>query len=219
MLQNYETSESKIRREFEEYGPIKRVELVWDHSTGKSRGYAFIEYEKERDMKGNNPYTSERSQLFLVAYKYGDGKKIDNKRVLVDVERGRTVPGWRPRRLGGGIGSTRAGGDDVNVKHSGRYCGVFVNQHTNLSCREVFTPRSRNQGYSRSQVRGWDGGSNSRYGGRDRDGNVRKLGTGKYGKYGMYVFGSVGMFRVCLCISSIVPCRDVKGKYITFYFQ
>ena len=34
------------------------------------------------------------------AYKYADGKKIDGRRVLVDVERGRTIKGWRPRRLG-----------------------------------------------------------------------------------------------------------------------
>jgi len=37
----------------------------------------------------------------------GDGRKIDGKRVLVDVERGRTVPNWRPRRLGGGLGNSR----------------------------------------------------------------------------------------------------------------
>jgi len=37
---------------------------------------------------------------FSVAYKHADGKKIDGRRVLVDVERGRTVKGWRPRRLG-----------------------------------------------------------------------------------------------------------------------
>ena len=29
--------------------------------------------------------------LQIAAYKYADGKKIDGKRVLVDVERGRTV--------------------------------------------------------------------------------------------------------------------------------
>lgn len=28
------------------------------------------------------------------AYKMGDGKKIEGRRVLVDVERGRTVPNW-----------------------------------------------------------------------------------------------------------------------------
>jgi len=36
----------------------------------------------------------------VAAYKHADGKKIDGRRVLVDVERGRTVKGWRPRRLG-----------------------------------------------------------------------------------------------------------------------
>jgi RNA recognition motif-containing protein len=47
---------------------------------GKSRGYAFIEYEHKNDMK--------------LAYKNADGKKIEGKRVVVDVERGRTVPTW-----------------------------------------------------------------------------------------------------------------------------
>ena len=47
---------------------------------GKPRGYAFIEYEHKNDMKQ--------------AYKMADGRKIEDKRVLVDVERGRTVPNW-----------------------------------------------------------------------------------------------------------------------------
>ena len=34
------------------------------------------------------------------AYKHADGKKIDGRRIVVDVERGRTVKSWRPRRLG-----------------------------------------------------------------------------------------------------------------------
>ncbi|XP_035672102.1 U1 small nuclear ribonucleoprotein 70 kDa-like isoform X2 [Branchiostoma floridae] len=103
---NYDTSESKLRREFEVYGPIRSIKMTKDVNTGKPRGYAFIEYEHERDMHS--------------AYKHADGKKIDGRRVLVDVERGRTVKGWRPRRLGGGLGGTRKGGPEVNVKHSGR---------------------------------------------------------------------------------------------------
>lgn len=47
---------------------------------GQSRGYAFIEYENKKDMKE--------------AYKMADGKKIEGKRVVVDVERGRTVDNW-----------------------------------------------------------------------------------------------------------------------------
>ncbi|QPC65354.1 hypothetical protein HYE67_007585 [Fusarium culmorum] len=33
-----------------------------------------------------------------------DGMRIKDRRIKVDVERGRTVKGWRPRRLGGGLG-------------------------------------------------------------------------------------------------------------------
>ncbi|KAG5623513.1 hypothetical protein H5410_008731 [Solanum commersonii] len=77
-----------------------KVRLVMDKTNNKPRGYAFIEYVHTRDMKA--------------AYKQADGKKIDNRRVLVDVERGRTVPNWRPRRLGGGLGTTRVGNEDAN---------------------------------------------------------------------------------------------------------
>jgi len=103
---NFYTSESKLRREFEQYGPVKSIKMVHNTKNAKPRGYAFIEYEHEKDMHS--------------AYKHADGKKIDGRRVLVDVERGRTVKGWLPRRLGGGLGGTRRGGADVNVRHSGR---------------------------------------------------------------------------------------------------
>jgi len=102
---NFDTTESKLQREYEQFGPIVKVRLVQD-TVGKPRGYAFIEYEHERDMR--------------TAYKQGDGMKIDGRRVLVDVERGRTVKDWNPRRLGGGLGSTRRGGDEVNMRNSGR---------------------------------------------------------------------------------------------------
>ena len=87
-------SERKLRREFEEFGPIKRIQIIHDKKTGTPRGYAFIEFEDKDDMKE--------------AYKCTDGMRIEGTRVLVDVERGRTVPGWLPRRLGGGRGDARA---------------------------------------------------------------------------------------------------------------
>lgn len=91
---NYDTSESKLRREFESYGKIKQIKIIHDQETGKPRGYAFIEYENESDMHA--------------AYKRADGKKIDGKRVLVDIERGRTIKGWKPRRFGGGKGGRKS---------------------------------------------------------------------------------------------------------------
>ena len=88
----YETTEKTLRRVFEEWGPVKGVTIVSDKE-GKSRGYAFIEFESERDLRD--------------AYKHADGIKIDGRHVLVDVERGRTVSGWFPRRLAGGKGPGR----------------------------------------------------------------------------------------------------------------
>jgi U1 small nuclear ribonucleoprotein 70kDa len=74
---SYETTEKKLRRELEIFGPIKQVCIVMDSMTGKSRGYGFIEFENETDM--------------ALALKKMEGKKIDGRRVVVDVERGRYV--------------------------------------------------------------------------------------------------------------------------------
>lgn len=71
---SYETTEKKLRREFETYGNIESVVLVHDKE-GKSRGYAFITFQSENELK--------------VAFRSMDGKKIDGKRIIVDVERGR----------------------------------------------------------------------------------------------------------------------------------
>lgn len=91
---SYETTTNTLKKAFEQFGTVKSCTVVHDSVTNTPRGYAFIEFDHERDMK--------------TAYKQGDGKKIDGRRVLVDVERGRTVRNWRPRRLGGGLGSSRA---------------------------------------------------------------------------------------------------------------
>ncbi|GAB6032652.1 hypothetical protein CHUAL_011530 [Chamberlinius hualienensis] len=53
---NYDTTESKLRREFEVFGPIRKIVVVHDRKSGKPRGYAFIEYEHERDMHSNQNY-------------------------------------------------------------------------------------------------------------------------------------------------------------------
>ena len=60
------------RREFEQFGSIKSIHLVQDSNTGKPRGYAFIEYEHERDMHS--------------AYKHADGMKIDGKSKVVNFD-------------------------------------------------------------------------------------------------------------------------------------
>lgn len=90
---DHSTTEARLKKEFEIYGAVKSVKIITDLN-GKSRGYGFIEFENEQDYKN--------------AYKHADGRRIDGKKVLVDFERGRTTKGWKPRRLGGGKGVTRA---------------------------------------------------------------------------------------------------------------
>lgn len=103
---SYEVDENDLRDEFERYGPVKDVQIIKDKYTGKPRGYAFVEFESSHDLKD--------------AFRRCDGRKIKGRRILVDVERGRTVPDWKPRKLGGGLGGTRIGGKDENRKYSGR---------------------------------------------------------------------------------------------------
>lgn len=49
--QHKNATENDLRREFEGFGSIERVRIVRDKN-GRSRGYAFIVFERERDMKG-----------------------------------------------------------------------------------------------------------------------------------------------------------------------
>ncbi|KAL7526353.1 hypothetical protein ACHAXR_002600, partial [Thalassiosira sp. AJA248-18] len=102
----YEVTERKLLREMEAYGSVKDLKLILDKN-GKSRGYAFVEYEHEEDMKR--------------AYRAADGMRLEGRSVVVDVERGHTVPNWLPRKFGGGLGGTRIGGKDKNVFMAGRY--------------------------------------------------------------------------------------------------
>lgn len=82
----YTTLEIRLRHEFEQFGPVVMVNIPKDHG-GVSKGYAFVEFEREADMK--------------IAYREANGLKIDGRRLLVDVERGRTVDSWFPNRLDG----------------------------------------------------------------------------------------------------------------------
>ncbi|XP_018576772.1 U1 small nuclear ribonucleoprotein 70 kDa [Anoplophora glabripennis] len=151
---NYDTSESKLRREFEVYGPIKKIVLIHNSVNGKPRGYAFIEYEHERDMHS--------------AYKHADGKKIDGRRVLVDVERARTVKGWLPRRLGGGLGGTRRGGPEVNIKHSGREDNERERERYRLEREREERGGGRERDRDRERIRERDGFERRRSRSRER---------------------------------------------------
>mmetsp|Transcript_11423 Transcript_11423/g.13097 ORF Transcript_11423/g.13097 Transcript_11423/m.13097 type:complete len:313 (+) Transcript_11423:138-1076(+) len=99
---NYSVDENELKEIFSEYGNLKKVVVVKDSVSGKPRGYGFVEFEHGVDMKA--------------ALRRTDGIKIKGRRILVDVERARTVKNWYPRRLGGGLGNARR---DRNARDSG----------------------------------------------------------------------------------------------------
>lgn len=94
---DYTLSELDISKNFSQFGIINSIRIIRDKS-GKSRGYGFIEFEREADAKN------------CVTKLAPTGLKIlgpDNKPmrvILVDIERSRLVRNWTPRRLGGGLG-------------------------------------------------------------------------------------------------------------------
>lgn len=81
---DFTTSESELYTEFEKHGPIRSMKLVRDHA-GKSRGYAFIEFQHAGDMK--TAYKAYPPDGFV---KIGASERWS----VVDVERGRTVTDW-----------------------------------------------------------------------------------------------------------------------------
>lgn len=90
---NYKTDERKLEDTFQKFGDIRRVRIIRDPQSNKSKGYGFIEFQEARGAE--------------MAYNKGDGRKIDDCYVLVDKELARIDKYWLPRRLGGGKGGRR----------------------------------------------------------------------------------------------------------------
>ncbi|PFH55893.1 hypothetical protein XA68_17440 [Ophiocordyceps unilateralis] len=140
---SYDVDERDLERHFGRFGPIERIRLVTDtHSEEKPnkkkkphRGYAFIVFERESDMQ--------------VAVRSCDGDRIKGRAIKTDVERGRTVIGFKPRRLGGGLGGRG---------------------YTKIVPSRPGGPRGFGDGF-RGGFRGFDGGRPR--GGRGRGGGFR----------------------------------------------
>ncbi|RLN93343.1 hypothetical protein BBJ28_00009043 [Nothophytophthora sp. Chile5] len=93
---HFDTTAETLTSFFATYGPVRRLRLVRDKTTQKSKGYAFVEFERERD--------------FERAYQHAHRQVIDGATILVDFERSRVMEGWKPRRLGGGLGGRKESG-------------------------------------------------------------------------------------------------------------
>ncbi|VDQ00681.1 unnamed protein product [Trichobilharzia regenti] len=90
----YDTTEAKIRRELEVFGRINNVTHLFVNNVL----YLYCLTWSPKKIPA--------------AVKALNGRKIDGARVVTDIERGRTRPDWRPRRLGKGLGKNRQGPSD-----------------------------------------------------------------------------------------------------------
>lgn len=93
---NIKTTEEKLSQEFGHYGKLNCCKVVRDINTGISKRYAFIEFEN---------YLSAKE-----AHRKMNFKIIDKSEIIVEFELGRTLKGWKPRRLGGGLGGRKESG-------------------------------------------------------------------------------------------------------------
>uniref|UniRef100_A0A0K0DEV7 RRM domain-containing protein n=1 Tax=Angiostrongylus cantonensis TaxID=6313 RepID=A0A0K0DEV7_ANGCA len=64
------TTEKDLRELFGEFGEIEKVELVYDHPTGRSRGFGFVYFERLEDA------CAARDKL--------SGQEIDGHKIRVD---------------------------------------------------------------------------------------------------------------------------------------
>lgn len=91
-----QTDEKSLHKAMSKFGRIKSLRLVRHIVTGASCGYAFVEFETEKEM--------------YMAYEGAHLSKLDGASILVDYNRQQLMPGWIPRRLGGGLGGKKESG-------------------------------------------------------------------------------------------------------------
>ena len=91
---SYQTGENDLQDYFAQAGAVKSVNLMLDKMTGKSRGFAFVEYA-----------TSEEAQKAIEQF---HNKDFQGRPITVNVARPREE---RPQRWSGGDRGERRGGE------------------------------------------------------------------------------------------------------------
>lgn len=133
---DYTLSELDVSQVFTKYGIVESIRIVRDKN-GKSRGYAFVVFEREADALNCV------HELARTGVKFKTEAGESNRTSLVDIERGRVVRNWKPRRLGGGLGGrhyTKPG--SLNVVASAAATGRRLNipSHTPVERKQYIPP-------------------------------------------------------------------------------
>ncbi|MEY2912046.1 MAG: hypothetical protein RLZZ184_1355 [Cyanobacteriota bacterium] len=100
---SYQVTEDDLKRAFAEYGTVSRVQVPTDRETGRPRGFAFVEMEKE---------TEEAAAIEAL-----DGAEWMGRDLKVN--KAKPKEDRSPRSGGGGSWSNRGGGGDRDRSGSG----------------------------------------------------------------------------------------------------
>ncbi|XQJ26169.1 U1 small nuclear ribonucleoprotein, putative [Leishmania guyanensis] len=80
-----ETVEEDLRHFADQFGRVLNVRIVRHHKTGKSRRYAFVEFNLVGEARK--------------AIQFHRKKRLKGYSIIIDKEKGRTEPGFLPKRL------------------------------------------------------------------------------------------------------------------------
>lgn len=103
---SYTTSETDLQTLFAEAGAVKSVALIKDRDSGRSKGFAFIEMENQKDMQN--------------AITMFNGKEFQDRALSVSAARPREERSGGGFGGGGGYGKSRGGGGGYNSDRGGR---------------------------------------------------------------------------------------------------
>ena len=104
---SYSTSETDLQTLFAEAGAVKSVALIKDRDSGRSKGFAFIEMENQKDMQN--------------AITMFNGKEFQDRALSVSAARPREERSGGGFGGGGGYGGkSRGGGGGYNSDRGGR---------------------------------------------------------------------------------------------------
>ena len=149
---SFKTTEQELQREFEAFGEVRSVKIITDHTTLKSRGFAFVEMQ-DRDQA-------------LAAIAGINGKELAGQTLKVNEAKPREARGGqiRERSEGGFSSGARSSGGGFGNKD--RSSGSYDNKDANGS---IYDSKDRSGGGFGKRGRGGRGsGSGGRSGGSRR---------------------------------------------------